>query len=111
MTIQDLVKIIKENFTNEYGVVDISGMDFGNTFVCINELKTKESLFQESQEVGGDLYQDCQKVGGDLHQDCQKVGGNLEQHNQEVKGNIFQGHSIVNGIIFQNDQKAKEVKS
>jgi len=73
MTKQELVQIIKDNFTNKQGVVDISEMDFGECSVDISSLKTGKSLWQHSQDVNKHLYQNAQKVGQDLFQDSQKV--------------------------------------
>ena len=71
MTKQELVKLIKEYFTNENGDVDISKMDFGDASVDISKLKTKGSLFQDFQDVKGDLFQNFQDVKGDLYQNFQ----------------------------------------
>lgn len=81
LTIKDLKKIMLDNFVNEYGNLDISGLDFsdfdGN--VNISRMKVKGDLFQFNQEVGGHLFQCYQRVGRNLLQDGQKVIGELIQ--------------------------------
>ena len=81
LTIKDLEKIMLDNFVNEYGNLDISGLDFsdfdGN--VNISRMKVKGDLFQFNQEVGGHLFQPYQRVGRNLLQDGQNVIGELIQ--------------------------------
>ncbi len=55
MTIQELNKLIIDNFSDEDGNVDISELEFDHN-VCISSLKVK-----------GDLYQGYHNVEGDLH--------------------------------------------
>lgn len=100
MNKKELVKLIKEYFTNENGNVDISNMDFGDASVDISKLKTKGSLFQDFQDVKGDLFQNLQKVQGDLTQNYQKVKGDLNQNGQKVKGDLHQDSQEVKGKIF-----------
>ena len=100
MTKQELVQIIKENFTNKQGVVDISEMDFGECSVDISSLKTGKSLWQHSQDVNKHLYQNAQKVGQDLFQDFQEVGDDLVQNYQTVGGNLWQGVQKVKGKTY-----------
>jgi hypothetical protein len=77
MTKQDLVKIIKDNFTNQYGVIELRGLKFD----CNVDIS--------NMEVNGSLRQGSHKVKGDLHQGFHQVDGYLFQANQEVKGEIF----------------------
>ena len=81
LTIKDLEKILLDNFVNENGDLDISGLDFRdfNGNVYINHMKVKGDLFQYSQEVGGNLIQSHQKVNDDLYQNQQNVIGELIQ--------------------------------
>ena len=99
MTKKELVQIIKDNFTNEDGEVNIYGMDFGNCDVNIGGLKTNGYLYQDYQKVGKTLYQDHQEVGRILFQSNQKVGGNLYQYSQKVKGSIWQYNHNAKEII------------
>ena len=52
MTKQDLVKIIEDNFTDNDGIIDISGLEFNKT-VDMSEMKVEGSLFQSGQKVKG----------------------------------------------------------
>ncbi len=81
LTIKDLEKIMLENFVNEYGNLDISGLDFSefNGNINISRMKVKGDLFQYNQKVGGHLFQCNQKVSRNLIQDSQKVIGELIQ--------------------------------
>jgi len=106
MTKEELVELIKKNFTNEDGIIDISEMDFENDHVNISHLKTSGDLFQYSQEGGGTLWQSFQKVGGNLLQYSQKVQRNLYQDQQKVGKNLHQGDQQVGGNLFQESQKA-----
>lgn len=81
LTIIELKRIMLENFVNEHGNLDISGLDFsdfdGN--VNISRIKVKGDLFQFNQDVGGHLFQSNQKVSRNLIQNSQKVIGELIQ--------------------------------
>lgn len=72
MTKEQLVKLLVDNFKDEVGNLDLSGLDFTNedlNCVIISEMKVNGHLEQGGQEVGGDLYQNFQKVGGNLYQE------------------------------------------
>ena len=85
MTKQELVTIIKDNFTNKNGVVGISEMDFGDTSVDINKLKTNGNLFHDFQKAKVDLSHDFQDVKVDLSHDFQDVKVDLFHDFQDVK--------------------------
>lgn len=89
---EEIKKWLLENCINEYGDLDLSGLDLSdfNGNVNISYMKVKKHLFQRTQTVGGDLSQDCQKVEGYLYQSFQEVKGNLWQNFQEVEGKIIQ---------------------
>jgi hypothetical protein len=88
MTKEELVKIIKDNFTNEDGDIDIRGLKF-DTNIYLSRMKVDGDLRQDNQRVKGHLHQDSQKVEGHLFQSFQKVEGNLYQRYQEVEGDLF----------------------
>jgi hypothetical protein len=92
MTIEELNKIIIQNFTDENGVIDISGMSF-HTDVNMSNMV-----------VNGNLNQGCQKINGNLDQSGQEVTGNLEQRRQKIGGNSFQILQKVGGCLFQDYQ-------
>lgn len=81
-----------ENYVNEFGNLDIRGLDFSDFdgHVVISDIKVKGDLYQHNHKVEGNLYQDFQKVEGNLWQDEQKVRGNLHQDRQKVEGVLFQ---------------------
>ena len=88
MTKQELIKIIKDNFTNKYGDIYLIDLEF-DTNVCISGMKVEGDLHQDRQRVRGDLYQSGQRVRGHLYQDSQRVRGDLHQDSQEVEGKIY----------------------
>ena len=94
LTIKDLKKIMLDNFINEYGDLDISGLDFSDFDgdVIINRMKVKKNLFQNCQQVGSDLLQGYQQVGNDLFQNRQEIGGYLIQDYQEIIQNKLKSH-------------------
>ena len=55
MTKEELVKIIEDNFTDEYGDINISGLQF-NTNVFIRRMKVDGDLYQENLKVKGEIY-------------------------------------------------------
>lgn len=92
MTKRELVKLMMDNFMDEFGVLDLSELDF-TEFDCsvnISHMKTNKNLYQYKQVVQGNLFQDFQKVGGDLYQSSQEVKGDLDQRCQEVCGKLIQ---------------------
>ncbi|MDY0386935.1 MAG: hypothetical protein RBT65_07385 [Methanolobus sp.] len=80
-----------ENCVNENGNLDLSNLDFSDFEgdVITSCMKVKRNLWQDTQEVAGDLSQFNQKVEFNLYQYNQKVEGNLYQHTQKVKGKIY----------------------
>ena len=72
MTKEELVELIKENFRDEDGDIDLNSLDFSNEPVFINEVKAK-CLDQSIQQVKDDLYQNYQNVGGVIYQDETKM--------------------------------------
>ena len=89
--LQELKEFLLNNFTDEFGDLDISGLDFSDFdgVVNISNMKVKSDLIQDFQEVEGNLYQHYQVVEGFLYQDGQEVKGNLIQNNQEVEGDLL----------------------
>ena len=68
VTKEELVQLIKENFTDENGHIDLRGLDFSNfnKDVDISNMKVKGNLYQTKQEVGNILFQGGQKVKGKI---------------------------------------------
>ena len=105
MTKEQLVKLLVENFKDEYGYVDLSGLNFKDEeieAVDIRGMKVNGDLYQSEQKVKGDLWQQEQEVSGDLHQRMQKVKGDLEQGEQTIGGYLYQDFQKVGGnqILF-----------
>lgn len=107
LTIDDLKQIMLNNFVDEYGNLDLSGLDFSDfdKDVIISRMKVKGNLWQEHQIVGKNLNQFHQKVSENLYQEYQIVKGNLFQCEQEVKRNLYQDYQEVNGDLYQNNQQ------
>lgn len=68
MSKEELVKFLVDNFIDEDGDLDLSGLDFSNFYgdILINKMKVNGSLHQDFQKVGGTLFQGGQKVRGRL---------------------------------------------
>ena len=94
--LQELKEFLLKNFVDEFGDLDISGLDFSDFdgSVDISHMKIKGNLWQVGHEVIGSLYQDRHLVSGDLLQD-----------DHLVLGNLFQGYKRVGGEIFQSKIK------
>ena len=106
ITKQELVELMIENFTDEYGALDLSGLDFTefNCSVDISHMKVSGTLVQNNQKVQGDLFQNNQEVQGSLYQSNQEVRKNLFQRNQYVEGDLSQCDQKVQGHLFQSNQ-------
>ena len=100
MTKQELVQFLKDNFTNEYGNVDISNLDFGDVNVNTSGMKTTKSIFQSHQQAGqnilqyknkagGSVYQNYNEAGRTIHQDSNKAGVDILQYYNKAKGKII----------------------
>ena len=112
MTKKELVKLLVDNFKDEVGNLDLSGLDFTNedlNCVIISEMKVNRHLFQNRQQVQGSLWQDEQEVSGSIWQSNQTVKGNLYQNRQQVKRELWQGNQKVEGDLRQDYQEVKEI--
>ena len=110
MTKKELVKLLVENFKDEVGNLDLSGLDFTKEDikgVVISKMKVNGHLFQEKRKVQGDLWQAEQEVSGSLHQEMQRVKGDLEQGGQEVGGDLYQGYQKVGRNLYQLPQRGR----
>lgn len=86
-TKEEIKKWLLKNCVNEYGKLDLTGLDFS--------------------DFDGDVYTFGMTVKKNLDQGFQEVGGNLNQSGQKVKGNLDQGFQYVDGILLQGANKAK----
>lgn len=96
MTKQELVELMIENFTNEYGTLDLSELDF-TKFDCdvnISGMEVARNLVQEYQKVQGNLYQMYQEVQGEIFQ---------EQVENKFIGNEPSHYSIDKNSMVQKD--------
>ena len=108
MTKEELVKLMIDNFSNENGYLDLSGLDFSEYDCDINigHMKAPKNLFQDCQAVKSSLFQDDQNVVGDLNQSGNIVRGNLYQDLQEVQGDLCQDKEDVEYINKTNNLPA-----
>ena len=79
-TIKYLRDYLLENYVDDDGDLNITGLDFSDFDgdIYIVDMKVKRDLYQSEQEVQGDLTQGYQEVKGNYY--CSNV---------RVKGNIF----------------------
>ena len=78
-TITELRDYLLKNYVDDYGDLDLMGLDFsdfnGNVFISC--MKVKGHLFKNGCEVGGDFYQENLIVKGDYVCRGVKVGGDI----------------------------------
>ena len=93
-TIEEVKQWLLENRVNEYGDLDLSGLDFSDFEgdVNISAMIVNKYLFQDNQQVQGSLYQNNQNVEGNLWQTDQKVGGVLYEHYLDGKAEYWEEH-------------------
>jgi len=79
---EEIREWLLENCVDEYGNLNLSGLDFSefDGDILINSMKVKNNLNQDSQDVGGFLLQNFQTVGNNIYQENQ----------DEVEGLIIQ---------------------
>ena len=109
MSKEELVKFLVDNFIDEDGDLDLSGLDFSEYDCDINigHMKVSRDLYQNYQDVKLGLFQNNQKAGNILLQSEQEVGGSLFQGGQKVEGNLHQGHQTVQGDLYQGGQEVR----
>ena len=102
---EKLAAYLKIIYFDEYkGIVDLSGLDFGDCSVDISHMKVNGNLYQEDQNVKGSLFQGSQNVSEDLFQSGSVAGCDLFQRRQDVGGRLLQDEQIVNGDLYQDEQ-------
>ena len=79
MTKQDLVKLLKREFTNEDGNIDISGLDFGEFegFINLNKIKSRGNVYQGYHSNKGNVYQYGHSNEGYISQEGHSNKGRL----------------------------------
>ena len=80
MTKTDLVELLKKEFTNAKGNIDIYGLDFGE--------------FEGNLNLGG------MKLKGDIHQSLHKNKGDIYQSYHANKGHVFQDEHQNEGEVI-----------
>jgi len=93
---QELVKLLKKEFTNKEGNIDISGLDFGDFKggIILNGIKSKGYIEQSLHSNKGYIYQCRHSNKGSIDQSDHSNKGNIEQSEHSNEGRIFQyGHS------------------
>ena len=100
-TIEEVRDWLLENRVDEYGCLDLVGLDFSDFGgdVFIDGMKVKGSLSQDNHNVKLDLSQSHHSVQGSLYQGYHTVQGDLHQDYQEVQGNYFSKWTKVGGNI------------
>lgn len=75
-TKEEIREWLLDNAVDEYGDLDLSGLDFSDfeVDVYISNMKVQGNLFQSGQEVQGSLDQCGQKVQGHLYNKNNKYG-------------------------------------
>lgn len=98
-TIEEVRDWLLKNRIDSNGNLNLNELDFSNFngHVLIGFMKVKKDLFQDCQEVRGNVYQCSIEVGEDLFQGNQIVNGDLYQNEQEVNGDLYQGFQQVKG--------------
>lgn len=86
-TKEEIKKWLLENCVNQYGNLDLTGLDFS--------------------DFDGNVYTFGMNVKKNLDQGFQEVGGNLDQSAQKVKGNLDQSFQYVDGILLQGANRVK----
>ncbi len=117
MTKQELVKIIKDNFSDEQGNIRCDDLDFGEVdIVSLKGMKLKGSLHLSGAVVQGNIYQNEHTMSrghiwqsrhilecGDLHQDEHNINGSLYQRWHTISEDLFQHNHYVAGYIVNAD--------
>ena len=69
--IEELRNYLLENYVDEYGDLDMGGLDFSDfeVDVYIGNMKVQGDLFQSGQEVQGNLYNRHNKYSGHLYEE------------------------------------------
>jgi hypothetical protein len=95
-TIKDLEVLIKNNFTDENGDIDISYLHF-NGNVNMSHLKIDGDLNLSRQRIGLNLIQNNQIIGRNINQSRQIVGRDADQYNQQIGGDLDQRNQKIAG--------------
>ena len=102
-----------ENATNEAGNVDISGIDFGDKEVILEEIKAKR-IFNNKQKAKEDIYSGHQEAGKMIyneHQEAYHIFNRVQKaecidnEHQKAKERITNKGQEA-GIIVSSNQKA-----
>jgi hypothetical protein len=99
---QELVALLKKEFTTESGNIDISGLDFGNFDGCVilSGIKLKGDISQSHHSNEGHIYQSHHSNKGSINQsyhanqcaisqDCHSNRGNIHQSYHSNKGEVI----------------------
>ena len=92
MTKQDLVKLLKREFTNEDGNIDISELDFGKFegFIHLGRIKSRGNVFQGHHCNEGNVFQGHHSNRGDVLQSYHSNKGYVLQCYHSNKGDVYQ---------------------
>jgi hypothetical protein len=102
MTKQDLVKLLKREFTNEDGNIDISELDFGKFEGIINlgRIKSRGDIYQGHHSNKGNIYQGHHSNKGGVLQGFHSNKGNVLQSYHSNKGDVYQSYHSNKGRVI-----------
>ena len=102
MTKQDLVELLKKEFTNEDGNIDISGLDFGKFggVINLNKIKSRGDIYQGHHSNRGSVYQGRHSNEGNVSQSYHINEGIVLQSSHSNEGDVFQGHHSNKGEVI-----------
>lgn len=102
MSKEELVDFLIDNFSDEYGNLNLDYLDFS---------KVKGTVSISHTRTGGNLYQFDQEVNGDLIQSHQKAKGNIYQYHNKTPINTCQAvHQAVQAIKDKTNLRIHNIK-
>jgi len=103
MTKKELVEIIKKEFKDKNGNINLKSLDFGefDGTIDISGIKCRGNIIQEGHRNEGNILQWCHENNGDIYQGGHENKGDIYQDEHENKGDIFQGEHQNKGNIVQ----------
>jgi len=100
---QKLVKLLKQNFTNSEGDIDLSNLDFGDFkgVLILNGIKSEGSIQQSNHSNKGSVQQGRHSNKGNVWQNKHSNKGSVWQNNHSNKGDVYQYEHSNKGDVYQ----------